>query len=279
MIGGIAGILMAIGGFFIFFKSNPEAFYFILGLSFITIALPFVASLMIENKKEKDNNEMFLEFSRNLVESVKAGTPISKSIINLRYKNYGSLSPNIEKLANQISIGIPVKEALQIFARDVNSKMVSRSITLISEAERAGGEIEGILESVAKSVGELENLKKERKSAIYNLVVQGYVIFFVFIVIMLVMQFKILPMTSGIAELGKDSGGVGNIGLGIAVGNGFSADEMVKPMLYLLLLQGFFTGVVIGKLAEGNFKAGIKHSFVMVAMSAIIYTGAKLVFK
>src|SRR3989344_2135675 len=100
MIGGIAGILMAIGGFFIFFKSNPEAFYFILGLSFITIALPFVASLMIENKKEKDNNEMFLEFSRNLVESVKAGTPISKSIINLRYKNYGSLSPNIEKLAN-----------------------------------------------------------------------------------------------------------------------------------------------------------------------------------
>lgn len=270
---------MIAGGFFIFFKSNPEAFYFIVGLAFITIILPFVASVMIENKKEKDNNEMFLEFSRNLVESVKAGTPISKSIINLRYKNYGSLTPHIEKLANQISIGIPVKEALQIFARDVDSKMVSRSITLISEAERAGGEIESILDSVAKSVGELENLKKERKSAIYNLVVQGYVIFFVFIVIMLVMQFKILPMTTGIAELGKDSGGAGDMGLGINMGNALSADDMIKPMLYLLLLQGFFTGLVIGKLAEGSFKAGVKHSFAMVALSLIIYTGAKLVFK
>ena len=58
---------------------------------------------------------MFLEFSRDLVEGVKTGTPISKSVINIRNKNYGSLNPYIDKLANQISLGIPIKDALDNF--------------------------------------------------------------------------------------------------------------------------------------------------------------------
>jgi len=269
--GQILGVLIAVVmiAVAILFLRDLKIFYFIIGVSIIIAVLPFVVILMIENKKEKEYNEMFLEFSRNLVESVKAGTPISKSIINLRGKYYGALTPYIGKLINQISIGIPVKDALETFAKDVNSRVILRAITLIGEAEKAGGDIEGILESVAESVNETEKLKKERQAAIYSLVVQGYIIFFVFIVIMLVMQFKILPMTT---EIG--AGGQGIEGFGGA-GGGYTAEEVSRPMLYLLLAQGLFTGLVIGKLAEGNIKAGIKHSFAMVALSLLIYTGAK----
>lgn len=273
IIGIIAAIIILIADLIILFtgKKDWNMFYFIGGVALVATALPFMFSLLLESSKEKENNEMFLEFSRNLVESVKAGTPISKGIINLRYKNYGSLTPYIQKLANQISLGIPVKEAFEIFARDADSKMIARSVTLISQAEKAGGEIDSILESVAKSVSEIENLKKERQAAIYSLVVQGYIIFFVFIVIMLIMQFKILPMTSEISAGGFE---------GVAGFSGFSGakEDVSRPMIYLLIAQGFFTGLVIGKLAEGNFKAGIKHSFLMVAISALIYTGARAFF-
>jgi flagellar protein FlaJ len=204
------------------------------------------------------------------VESVKAGTPISRSIINLQNKYYGTLTPHIKKLINQISLGIPVKEALETFAKDVDSKVIRRAISLISEAEKAGGEIEGILESVAESVNEIEKLKKERLSAIYSLVVQGYIIFLVFIAIMLIMQFKILPMTSEISGMEGEFGGFGS--------SAYTAEEIASPMLYLLLVQGLFTGFVIGKLAEGSLKAGIKHSFALIALSLLIYTGAKAFF-
>jgi len=273
VIGIIAAIIILIADLIILFTGEKDwnMFYFIGGVALVVATLPFMFSLLLESSKEKENNEMFLEFSRNLVESVKAGTPVSKGIINLRYKNYGSLTPYIQKLANQISLGIPVKEALEIFARDADSKMITRSVTLISQAEKAGGKIDSILESVAKSVSEIENLKKERQAAIYSLVVQGYIIFFVFIVIMLIMQFKILPMTSEISAGGFE---------GVAGFSGFSGakEDVSRPMIYLLIAQGFFTGLVIGKLAEGNFKAGIKHSFLMVAISALIYTGAKAFF-
>ena len=141
---------------------------------------------------------------------------------------------------------------------------------MIREAERAGGEVENILDSVAKSVNEIEKLKKERASSIYTLVVQGYVIFLVFIVIMLIMQFKVLPMTSEITQTGDSLGGFG--------GGGYSAQEVASPMFYLLIAQGLFSGLVIGKLAEGSIKSGIKHSFILVALSLLIYTGTKAFF-
>jgi flagellar protein FlaJ len=144
-----------------------------------------------------------LEFTRNLVESVKTGTPISKSIINLKEKAFGALDKNIKKLANQISLGIPLNLALQVFAKDVDNATVSRTIILIGQAERAGGDIGEILESVAEAVTISDKLKKERKAAISTLVVQGYIIFLVFMIIILIMQFQILPMVSGIAELGS----------------------------------------------------------------------------
>ena len=246
---------------------DMKIFYFIMGICMVISALPFVVTLILESNREKENGEMFLEFARNLVESVKAGTPVSKSIINLRDKYYGSLSPHIQKLANQISLGIPVKKSLETFAQDVDSRIIERAINLISEAEKAGGEVEGILESVASSVNEIEKLKKERQSAIYSLVVQGYIIFLVFIAIMLIMQFKIIPMTSEISSAGTEFGGFASAN--------YSVEQISAPMLYLLLFQGFFTGFIIGKLAEGNLKAGIKHSFALVVLSLLIYTGAK----
>ena len=118
---------------FIFLREDKE-FYFVLGIAFVVAVLPFVVTVFLETEKEKEKESMFLEFSRNLVESVKAGTPISKSIVNVKDKDYGSLTPHVDKLANQISLGIPIKDALQNHAWDVNSKTITHAPTLISEA-------------------------------------------------------------------------------------------------------------------------------------------------
>ncbi|MEK6885653.1 MAG: type II secretion system F family protein, partial [Nanoarchaeota archaeon] len=242
--------------------------------------LPFFMSLLVESKKEADIEHMFLEFSRDLVEGVKSGTPISKSIINTRNKDYGSLNPYIEKLANQIALGIPVKDSLDTFAKDIKSPVISRAISLIREAEVSGGRIESILESVAFSISQIEKLKKERKAAIYNLTVQGYIIFFIFILIMLVMQFKIIPIVSGL-NLGGAGGTTENPLAGVVGGTGsgpkLDAEALALPFLLLLLTQGFFAGLVIGKISEGTIRGGLKHSFILVAVSWLISTGAKLI--
>ncbi len=275
--GIIAGLLLIISSLFLI---KTKFFFLLIGGGIIIGLAPFIFSLIQKNKLETEKEEMFLEFSRSLVESVKTGTPVSKSIINSKDKSFGVLSIHINKLANQISLGIPLSFALKIFAKDLNNKTISRAITLISQAEKAGGNIGVILESVADAVKISDKIKKERKSSISALVSQGYIIFFIFAIIVLIMQFKIMPMLGGIGTLSLTAGAASlssSSENGEDIGNNDSK-MITNSFLYLFLIQGFFTGLVIGKLAEGNIRAGIKHSFTIILISFLISTGANIFF-
>jgi len=271
---GIVFSVLLIGADLIFFRGQ-KIFPFLIGVAFAIVALPFLLSLLSESAAEKEKNEQFLEFTRNLAESVKTGTPIGKSIVNMSARDFGSLSPHIKKLANQILLGVPMSRAFQTFASDVDSIVVQRAVTLIQEAENAGGEIDHILDSVAESIYQIEKLKRERKAAVSALVVQGYVIFLIFVGIMLVMEFKILPLTSGIGSVASIGGIQSSTGASVGQGVEVSAAQLARPFLYLLLTQGFFAGLTIGKLSEGNLKSGIKHSLIMTIMAFIISSAAE----
>ncbi len=271
----IVGIIMSLVLIIlnIIFFRDSKVFFFFIGIALLVSALPFLVTVIIEVGREREKESMFLEFSRNLVESVKSGTPISRSIVSIKGKKYGSLDPYVDKLSNQISLGIPVKDAFKIFARDIGNKVISRSVALIIEAEEAGGKIDDILENVAKNVNEVEDIKKERKSGMYNTIVQLYIIFLVFLVIMLVLQIQFIPkMTESINMAGLSGGGIA-----VLSGIGGSTDTTSTNTIFiiLILVQGLFAGFVIGKLSEGSIKAGIKHSAIIIALTYLITFGVK----
>ncbi len=258
IIGMIFGVaLIAVSIFFY----GTEWFLLAMGSGIILGVAPFIYDLVRESIVEGEKEEMFLEFIRNLAESVKTGTPISKSIVNVRKKPYGVLGIHVEKLANQILMGIPLNAALSTFSKDVDDENISRALKLIGQAEKAGGDIGEILESVTNAVTLSDKLKKERKSAISAMVVQGYIIFMIFIAIVLVMQFKIFPMISGMSVTGNSS---------------FDTSAIGESFIYLLIVQGFFSGLTIGKLSEGSFKKGIKHSFTLAITAFLISTIANV---
>jgi|SRR3989344_825634 len=262
----IIGIVITLGvsAFFI----GNQIFWLILVIGLIAISLPFILSIILGQTRSREKEEKFLEFSRDLVENVKSGTPVGKGIVNLKNRDYGALSPHINKLANQLVLGITLTNALETFAFDSKSKTISRAIGLISQAERAGGKIDTILESVAKSVNQIENLRKERTAAVSNLVTQGYIIFMIFIVIMLILEFKILPLVSDLSS---------SKGLTVAVKN-IDPESFATPLFIMILIQSAFAGLVIGKISEGTIKSGIKHSFVLIALTLLITTGARTFF-
>ncbi len=270
ILGIVFGILVSLTS--IILLRNTNVMYLVIGMGIIIGSLPFIISGALSSNKEKEIERMFLEFSRNLVESVNSGTPISRSIVNIKGKDYGALTFHVNKLANQISLGIPLQQALNIFAYDTESQVIKRAVSQISEAEKAGGDIGKILESVAEAVSQVEKLKKEQKAGVYELVVQGYIIFLVFISIILVVQFKIIPLTSTIGNYGvtTDISTFKNVGL--------SSEKFATPFLFLIITQGIFTGLVIGKIAEGKVKYGIKHSFILAAISFMILMGTKVIF-
>jgi len=238
----------------------------------ITIGwLQFWMDFVKENKRQKEIELKFLEFVRNLVENVKSGIPVPKAILQVSSKDYGALNPYIKKLAYQMEWGIPVPEAFLTFAKDTYNQVIRRAVTIIIEAEKSGGDMGDVLMSVAGSLVDVKKMKQERRASVYGQIVQGYIVYFVFIGIMLVMQLWLFPQLSNI------SGGL-QVGLsafgGLALGGGAPV-SLDKIFFALIMIQGFFAGIMIGKFSEGTLKQGLIHSLILMTASALIITTAK----
>ncbi|MEM4605786.1 MAG: type II secretion system F family protein [Candidatus Pacearchaeota archaeon] len=242
---------------------------FLIVMSFVIGILPLVVENAIKSKKEREKEEKFLEFIRDILENVKSGTPITKSILNVQNRDYGVLSPYIKKLSNQLALSFPLSEALNNFSKEVNNDLISRTVELLMEANRSGGEIVSVLSSIDNSISQIQMLKKERKSLVFSLQVQGYIIFLVFMAIILILNFFLIPKLVEVGEIGKKE------------------DLEIKPSMeinfsYIILIvvfvEAIFSGLIIGKIAEGRVINGIKHSFILTSLSLIIFFGAKLIF-
>ena len=243
-------------------------FYSGLILSVVLATLPILLKFLEDNKKQKLIEVEWLEYVRGLVDGVRAGLPIPKCILNLKDKDFGYLSKYTRKLANQVEWGIPVTDALVTFSEDTNNKVIKRSVAILIQAEKSGGKMVDVLESVVNSVVSVKVLKEERKSSTYSQIVQGYIVFFIFVGIMLVLQVKLLPMVQGL--VGGLQGGASGVGLVEGVGDSGVTLNFRRIFLSLILIQGGFAGLMIGKFSEGSIKYGIKHSLALVIISLLV---------
>ncbi|MBU0929773.1 MAG: type II secretion system F family protein [Nanoarchaeota archaeon] len=261
----ILGVLLLGGDIYFFFRTRW--FKPVLVISFVIMLLQFFIDFLQENKKQKEVELKFLEFVRALVETVKSGVSIPKAIQQVSTEDYGDLNPYVKKLSNQLQWGFPLHDALINFAVDTNNRVISKSISIVIEAEKSGGDMGQVLEAVSNSVFAIKKMKEERKASVYSQIVQGYIIFFVFIAIMLIMQVYLMPK---ISSLSLDVGaGLGTSLLG-PTGTKLSEEYMNNLFVYLAMIQGAFAGLLIGKFSEGELKYGIKHALILVILGYLI---------
>ena len=151
-------------------------------VAFVVAGINFLLDFLNENKRQKELELNFLEFVRALVETVRSGVTIPSAVMQISDANYGSLTPYIKKLANQLEWGYPLHEALTIFAVNTKNAVIKKSVAIVIQAERSGGDMGIVLQAVTNSVVEVKNIKEERKTNAYSQMIQGYIIFFVFII-------------------------------------------------------------------------------------------------
>ncbi|MBI2670868.1 type II secretion system F family protein [Candidatus Woesearchaeota archaeon] len=271
-----AGFFIILADFLLFFGKPSRFFEPLIAVGVVVAASQFWIDFLRENNRQKEIEIKFLEFVRALVETVKSGIPIPKAIMQVSRADYGSLTPYVRKLAHHIEWGMPLRESLKIFAETTENKVILRSVAIVIEAERSGGNIDEVLRAVSNSVAQIKKIKDERRTDTYSQMVQGYFIFFIFIAIMLITQIYLLPQLGDITlTVSSGLGGVFSGNIESISGSETPAKQILNfenIFLGLILIQGFFAGIMIGKFAEGNAKMGLRHSAVLVVVSYLVIT-------
>jgi len=270
LMGAVAGILIMVVDFLYFYGEgsigNGRFFYFFIVMGISMGWAQFWIDFFKEGKRQKEIEEKFTEFVRALVSSVKSGIPITKAVIQVSDKDYGALTPHIKKLANQIEWGITIQEALLIFGKDTNNTMIKRAVSIVIEAEQSGGEISDVLHSITDSMMNVKKMKAERKARAHSQIVQGYIVFFIFIAIMLLLQLVLFP------RLGELTGSqVEQVkGTGMSMLGEGQKTNLDRVFFSLVMIQGFFAGITIGKFSEGKLRQGLLHSLILVTAGSLI---------
>jgi archaeal flagellar protein FlaJ len=203
-------------------------------------------------------------FFRDLAGMNDSGMTLPNAVHLVASAEYGTLTPHIRKLDNEMSWGVGFVEALYRFGMGLGTNLSDRSVDLIAKASRAGGDVSEVLRAAAKDTFEVVNLKQERSNnmIIYVIIVLVSFAVFCFVIAILVSSFLTTMATAGATATASGARGFGGI-----------IDLFLYKRLFAhaAMLQGFFSGLVAGQMGEGRVIAGLKYSALMLIIAWVVF--------
>ena len=225
-----------------------------------------------EHNRIRRLEERFPDFLRDIASSHKGGLTLHQAATIAARGEYGDLTPEVRKMADQLSWNVSFSEALRRFADRVQTPLVQRAVSLILQADRSGGSTTDVLLTAAKDAREIKNLENERRvtMGLYTIVV--YITFFVFLGVAAILYSQFAPQivasSEAVAELGAPEGGGPIEGVS---GNALDLKEYQLFYFMAAVVQGVGDGIVAGLLGTGRAVLGLRHSFLMVAVSYVVF--------
>jgi len=262
-------------------------------LSAFIIIVPQLISNYINYRNMKEIESRFPNFLRDLVESTRAGMPLHKAIIFSSHTDYGALTPDIKKMAHQLSWNVNIIKVLeQAKERLEKSETLSRAFRILLETYNSGGSIDNTLNSLSSTMMTIQDTEKERKSTLSQYVIAMYVISLVFIGIIVGINWLMVPIFQAMATPSSGVSPIGGIianpcnsclyavdvgctpcGIYSGICSVFGSEPSSIGCYYLALffsisiIQSLMGGLVAGQIGEGSVVAGIKHSLILVSIT------------
>ena len=234
-------------------------------LAVLISILPLAMLDFKEERRVRNLEEALPNFFRDLAGMNDSGMTLPNAVHLVANSEYGTLTPHIRKLDNEMSWGVGFVESLNHFGKSLGTKLADRSIDLIAKASKAGGDVSEVLRAAARDTFEVVNLAQERRNnmLIYMVIVLVSFAVFLFVIAILVSTFLTTMSTAGAAatQSGASSGFIGKI----------DVPAYKRLFAHGAMLQGFFSGLMAGVMGEGRVLAGLKYSAIMLIIAWVAF--------
>jgi archaeal flagellar protein FlaJ len=221
---------------------------------FLATISPIAILDYVDYRWRKAVDERLPDLFRSIVQAQEVGMTLPNALEDAAKRDYGPLTSELRRMTVQISWGASFEEALLAFGRRVGTVLTQRTVPMIIEASRAGGRVEKVFDPMGKFIQTTNLLEKERKTQTRPYTAIIYVALFVFLFTIVLLFRTFFTSVEGVPLLSTPT---------------MAPTEMKRIFVHLTLIQGFFGGLVAGKMGEGSISAGLRHSLIMMLLSFV----------
>lgn len=272
--GFILGAGAALDSYVIFKTPAPVslllAAFFLLGFQFITYSMIFFSA----DRKARFAESMLPDVLQLMASNVRAGLTPDKALLLAARPEFGVLEREIRRAAKEAMTGTNIGESMISLGSRIRSTLIDRTMRLIAEGVRSGGELAKLLEETAEDIRNGAALRRE-----VNASVMMYIIF-----IFMAAGFG-APMLFGVstflietmmkmsaisipAEATSTIYAKAPFSLSSAK---VSMDFLINFAFANIIATAIFSGIILGLIEEGHEKAGIKYVPVLVIVGILTF--------
>src|SRR5438132_6590418 len=276
------GALMALFGFIAFLNligsvnlalrpgQQPiERFLFWLVFAIMGFIGPYGFFLAKRQREIKQVERRLPDFLRDVAEAGRFGMTLADAIVVSSSGRYGKLTPEIKKMAAQITWGVPATEALRLFADRVKTPMVGRVVAIIVKSSDAGGDVADVLTMVSHDTKENQLTEDERRIAMSTYIAVIYISFMVFLVTIWILDVTFLPkMLEASGALASTGGAVQSP---LAQDLPGVVNQIRIAFFIATVVHGLGDGILSGALDTGKIPNGLRHSFIMLVIALFAF--------
>ncbi len=246
-------------------------------IDFVFIIAIFIAltAFGIDSRREmlriRAYERAFSQFLFEVADAMRGGIDPAKAIVELSKTYTNILAKHLRIAADGIRMGRPFDVVLKDMVLPMQSKLISRYASLVSDATSVGGETATVVYRAAKDMDDFVKIEEEREK---QLLLPVAVIYIAFGVLMAVL-FALLAIGPVLGSLNIGLLNVGGAlnGKGAATTNvpTLTASNLKERFFELMIINALGTGAIIGAFTEGRARYGILHSLGLVAGTAIAF--------
>lgn len=203
--------------------------------------------------------------------NISAGMPIDRALWYAVRPNFGVLAKEIEEVAKNTVAGEDLEKALLTFSKKYESKILKRSVNILLEGLRAGGEMADLLNKIAINIQETRLMRKEMAANVMT-----YVIFIGFASV------AAAPFLYGLATLllqivttiisNIDVGSTAN-SFGISIGGevGIKLSDFKWFCVVMLIFTSTFSSMITSVIRKGNIREGLRFIPIFIIITLSLY--------
>lgn len=223
-------------------------------LSLILGIFPVTVAFEYRKRRLKKLDGAIPDFLRRLAEINELGLPLKNAIGLLLQSNIGMLSAEIRRVWLDMEWGGEMRDALARFENRIGTPALRRAVTLLIKASEVSDDTTDVLVIAAEDAENLNTLRSERSETGFMYLATVYLAFGTFLYVCYSFSNQFLVSVAG----------MGNTGM-------INPDEIKATMFDTCGILGLFSGLILGEMAEGRVMAGLKHSFILLVVTFVMF--------